>query len=362
MYIVYIHDQCSPQVIKCPLKRDHFKREGSLPSITIFQRTCEYFFSSLGAPVTTGTGAGTKQPGKTGSILGASVKKGIWGFHIMFDFTNVWFIYTVCLYPIGSVYGIFCYIILVDSYGKWIEGKWYSIHGSYGYMNNIFISLRLMPPAFPGPEIASSMARSTTKSSSSNSSSNNSTILSIASSMARSTTKSNSNSSNNNSNSSNNNSNNNNNNNNSNNNNNNNKKKKKNNKNKNKNKNNSNSNSNKSSSSSSGNSRKPTRTAAPERTQGESSPRPFGCGVVVVLVLVVVVVGGGGGFLGEVKARPKDIISFSLDYNKQKLSTDKQSIIKPHFTRHAGKAGGFSCYENGPLWNYNSGSKMAVGE
>ena len=45
-------------------------------------------------------------------------------------------------------------------------------------------------------------------------------------------------------------------------------------------------------------------------------------------------------FLGEVKARPKDIISLSLDYNKQKLSTDKQSIIKPHFTRHAGKAGG----------------------
>ena len=48
-----------------------------------------------------------------------------------------------------------------------------------------------------------------------------------------------------------------------------------------------------------------------------------------------------GVCLGEVKARPKDIISFSLDYNKQKLSTDKQSIIKPHFTRHAGKAGGF---------------------
>ena len=73
--------------------------------------------------------------------------------------------------------------------------------------------------------------------------------------------------------------------------------------------------------------------------------------MVVVLVLVVLVVGwgglggwgggGGGVFLGEVKARPKDIISFSLDYNKQKLSTDKQSVIKPHFTRHAGKAGGF---------------------
>ena len=61
-----------------------------------------------------------------------------------------------------------------------------------GMEERIFISLRLMPPAFAGLEIASSMARSTTKSSS-----NNSTILSIASSMARSTTKSNSNSSNN---------------------------------------------------------------------------------------------------------------------------------------------------------------------
>ena len=66
-----------------------------------------------------------------------------------------------------------------------------SFHATLHY--SIFISLRLMPPAFAGLEIASSMARSTTKSSSSN----NSTILSIASSMARSTTKSNSNSSNN---------------------------------------------------------------------------------------------------------------------------------------------------------------------
>ena len=44
--------------------------------------------------------------------------------------------------------------------------------------------------------------------------------------------------------------------------------------------------------------------------------------VVVVLVacgwLLLV---GGGVFLGEVKARRKDIISFSLDYQKQKLST-----------------------------------------
>ena len=71
--------------------------------------------------------------------------------------------------------------------------------------------------------------------------------------------------------------------------------------------------------------------------------------MVVVLVacgwwLLFVVGGGGGGggvFLGEVKARRKDIISFSLDYQKQKLSTDKQFIFKPQSTRHAGKAGGF---------------------
>ena len=52
--------------------------------------------------------------------------------------------------------------------------------------------------------------------------------------------------------------------------------------------------------------------------------------VVLVLVLVVVVVGGGGGgggvILGEVKARPKDIISFSLDYiSKSKVQTSNPS-------------------------------------
>ena len=55
--------------------------------------------------------------------------------------------------------------------------------------------------------------------------------------------------------------------------------------------------------------------------------------VVVVLVLVVVVVGwwwggggGGGVILGEVKARPKDIISFSLDYiSKSKVQTSNPS-------------------------------------
>ena len=50
--------------------------------------------------------------------------------------------------------------------------------------------------------------------------------------------------------------------------------------------------------------------------------------VVLVLVLVVeVVVGGGGGvILGEVKARRKDIISFSLDYiSKSKVQTSNPS-------------------------------------
>ena len=48
--------------------------------------------------------------------------------------------------------------------------------------------------------------------------------------------------------------------------------------------------------------------------------------MVVVLVLVVVVVVVGGGILGEVKARPKDIISFSLDYiSKSKVQTSNPS-------------------------------------
>ena len=48
--------------------------------------------------------------------------------------------------------------------------------------------------------------------------------------------------------------------------------------------------------------------------------------VLVVVVVVVVVVGGGGVILGEVKARPKDIISFSLDYiSKSKVQTSNPS-------------------------------------
>ena len=49
---------------------------------------------------------------------------------------------------------------------------------------------------------------------------------------------------------------------------------------------------------------------------------------------------GGGWFLGEAKARPIRHYQLQLGPYKQKQSTDKQSIIKPHSTRHAGKAGG----------------------
>ena len=41
---------------------------------------------------------------------------------------------------------------------------------------------------------------------------------------------------------------------------------------------------------------------------------------------------GGGCFWAKQKAHPRGIISYSLD---------KQSITKPHSTRHAGHAGGF---------------------
>ena len=68
--------------------------------------------------------------------------------------------------------------------------------------------------------------------------------------------------------------------------------------------------------------------------------------VVLVLVLVVVVVvwgglggGGGGVILGEVKARPKDIISFSLDYlSKSKVQTSNPSSSPISLD----KAGGFT--------------------
>ena len=73
-------------------------------------------------------------------------------------------------------------------------------------------------------------------------------------------------------------------------------------------------------------SQQPTRTTAPERSQGESSPRPFGYGAWLVLVAWVGGEEGGVVFLGEVKARPIDIISFSLDYiSKSKVQTSNPS-------------------------------------
>ena len=61
------------------------------------------------------------------------------------------------------------------------------------------------------------------------------------------------------------------------------------------------------------------------------------CGLCLWLVLVLVV--GGGGVLGEVNARRH--YQLQLELSKQQQSTDKQFTVKPHFTRHAGKAGGF---------------------
>ena len=64
-------------------------------------------------------------------------------------------------------------------------------------------------------------------------------------------------------------------------------------------------------------------------------------------------VGGWGGwgreFLGEVKARRRDIVSFSLGYLSKSRRTDKQYHRAPPFTRHAGKAGGFTHKDPGNL-------------
>ena len=98
-----------------------------------------------------------------------------------------------------------------------------------------------------------------------------------------------------------------------------------------------------------GNSAQPTanKNNTPREDPGGIEPETFWvrgcCGGRSACACGLWLVGGGGGgvFLGEVKARRKDIISSSLDYQKQKLSTDKQFIFKPQFTRHAGKAGGF---------------------
>ena len=64
--------------------------------------------------------------------------------------------------------------------------------------------------------------------------------------------------------------------------------------------------------------------------------------MVPVLVLVAWVGGGEGrrGVFRRSKSASHRHYQLQLGPYKQKQSTDKQSIIKPHFTRHAGKAGG----------------------
>ena len=74
-------------------------------------------------------------------------------------------------------------------------------------------------------------------------------------------------------------------------------------------------------------SQRPTRTTAPQSTQGESNSRPFGYGVVLVVVVLVLVL--VACVLGEVKARPRDIISFSWSYlSKSKVPTSN-SLSNP---------------------------------
>ena len=67
--------------------------------------------------------------------------------------------------------------------------------------------------------------------------------------------------------------------------------------------------------------------------------------VLVLVVLVVVVVVGGRDDFRRSKSAPQRHYQLQLRLYKQKQSTDKQSVIKPHFTRHAGKAGGFINYK-----------------
>ena len=71
------------------------------------------------------------------------------------------------------------------------------------------------------------------------------------------------------------------------------------------------------------------------------------------MVVVLVLVGGGGrGDFRRSKSAPQRHYQLKLRLYKQKQSIDKQSVIKPHFTRHAGKAGGFRCSFCGEPFGY----------
>ena len=66
--------------------------------------------------------------------------------------------------------------------------------------------------------------------------------------------------------------------------------------------------------------------------------------------------GGGGVILGEVKARPKDIISFSLDYiSKSKVQTSNPSSSPIPLDTPARPADSefFICCEVNQLWHTN---------
>ena len=81
-------------------------------------------------------------------------------------------------------------------------------------------------------------------------------------------------------------------------------------------------------------SQQPTSTAVPEGIEGESSPVPFGYGVVLVVLEVPVLV--LVFFWGHIKNVPHRHYQLQLRLYKHKRNTDKPSITKPRFTRHAG--------------------------
>ena len=62
--------------------------------------------------------------------------------------------------------------------------------------------------------------------------------------------------------------------------------------------------------------------------------------VVLVLVLVLELVACVVCVFRRSKSAPERHDQLQLELTKQKQSTDKQFTVKPHFTRHAGKAGG----------------------
>ena len=92
-------------------------------------------------------------------------------------------------------------------------------------------------------------------------------------------------------------------------------------------------------------SQRPTRAIAPERTQGGLEPETFwiwgGFGDRGACACACACGLRGGGAFRRIKRAPERHYQLQLELSKQKQSTDKQFTVKPHFTRHAGKAGGY---------------------